>query len=218
LDFNINIFIESIPYLLRGALVTLRLSIISVGIGVVLGLFIGLARISKKYIFRIPATLYVEVIRGTPLLMQLLIIYYALPSFGINLGAITAAIVGLSINSAAYTGEIFRGGIQSIEKGQMEAARSLGMSYFQAMRYVILPQAFKRILPPLTNEFVSMLKESSLASTLAVTELLRAGREIVAWKANVFSPFLGVTLIYLLMTLPLTRLSMWMEKRLKKGD
>uniref|UniRef100_A0A7C3RJR5 Putative glutamine transport system permease protein GlnP n=1 Tax=Dictyoglomus thermophilum TaxID=14 RepID=A0A7C3RJR5_DICTH len=218
MDFNINIFIESIPYLLRGALVTLRLSIISVGIGVVLGLFIGLARISKKYIFRIPATLYVEVIRGTPLLMQLLIIYYALPSFGINLGAITAAIVGLSINSAAYTGEIFRGGIQSIEKGQMEAARSLGMSYFQAMRYVILPQAFKRILPPLTNEFVSMLKESSLASTLAVTELLRAGREIVAWKANVFSPFLGVTLIYLLMTLPLTRLSMWMEKRLKKGD
>jgi polar amino acid transport system permease protein len=218
LDFNINIFIESIPYLLRGALVTLRLSIISVGIGVVLGLFIGLARISKRYIFRIPATLYVEVIRGTPLLMQLLIIYYALPSFGINLGAITAAIVGLSINSAAYTGEIFRGGIQSIEKGQMEAARSLGMSYFQAMRYVILPQAFRRILPPLTNEFVSMLKESSLASTLAVTELLRAGREIVAWKANVFSPFLGVTIIYLLMTLPLTRLSIWMEKRLKTGD
>lgn len=218
MDFNINIFIESIPYLLRGALVTLRLSIISVGIGVVLGLFIGLARISKRYIFRIPATLYVEVIRGTPLLMQLLIIYYALPSFGINLGAITAAIVGLSINSAAYTGEIFRGGIQSIEKGQMEAARSLGMSYFQAMRYVILPQAFRRILPPLTNEFVSMLKESSLASTLAVTELLRAGREIVAWKANVFSPFLGVTLIYLLMTLPLTRLSIWMEKRLKTGD
>jgi len=160
----------------------------------------------------------VEVIRGTPLLMQLLIIYYALPSFGINLGAITAAIVGLSINSAAYTGEIFRGGIQSIEKGQMEAARSLGMSYFQAMRYVILPQAFRRILPPLTNEFVSMLKESSLASTLAVTELLRAGREIVAWKANVFSPFLGVTLIYLLMTLPLTRLSIWMEKRLKTSD
>jgi len=218
LDFNINIFIESIPYLLRGALVTLRLSIISVGIGVVLGLFIGLARISKRYIFRIPATLYVEVIRGTPLLMQLLIIYYALPSFGINLGAITAAIVGLSINSAAYTGEIFRGGIQSIEKGQMEAARSLGMSYFQAMRYVILPQAFRRILPPLTNEFVSMLKESSIASTLAVTELLRAGREIVAWKANVFSPFLGVTIIYLLMTLPLTRLSIWMEKRLKTGD
>lgn len=197
---------------------TLRLSIISVGIGVVLGLFIGLARISKRYIFRIPATLYVEVIRGTPLLMQLLIIYYALPSFGINLGAITAAIVGLSINSAAYTGEIFRGGIQSIEKGQMEAARSLGMSYFQAMRYVILPQAFRRILPPLTNEFVSMLKESSIASTLAVTELLRAGREIVAWKANVFSPFLGVTIIYLLMTLPLTRLSIWMEKRLKTGD
>ncbi|MGC9001884.1 MAG: amino acid ABC transporter permease [Dictyoglomus sp.] len=218
MDFNINIFIESIPYLLKGAVVTLRLSVISVALGIILGLFLGLARISKNYLLRIPSTIYVEVIRGTPLLMQLLIIYYALPSFGINLGAITAAIVGLSLNSAAYTGEIFRSGIQSIDKGQMEAARSLGMTYFQAMRYIILPQAFRRILPPLTNEFVSMLKESSLASTLAVTELLRAGREIVAWKANVFSPFLGVTLIYLLMTLPLTRLSVWLEKRLKTGD
>jgi len=182
LDFNLSIFIESIPYLLKGAVVTLRLSVVSVFFGIILGLFLGLARISKNYFLRIPSTIYVEVIRGTPLLMQLLIIYYALPSFGINLGAITAAIVGLSLNSAAYTGEIFRSGIQSIEKGQMEAARSLGMTYFQAMRYVILPQAFRRILPPLTNEFVSMLKESSLASTLAVTELLRAGREIVAWK------------------------------------
>ncbi len=218
MDFNLSIFIESIPYLLKGAVVTLRLSVVSVFFGIILGLFLGLARISKNYFLRIPSTIYVEVIRGTPLLMQLLIIYYALPSFGINLGAITAAIVGLSLNSAAYTGEIFRSGIQSIEKGQMEAARSLGMTYFQAMRYVILPQAFRRILPPLTNEFVSMLKESSLASTLAVTELLRAGREIVVWKANVFSPFLGVTLIYLLMTLPLTRLSVWLEKRLKTGD
>ncbi|MCS7201596.1 MAG: amino acid ABC transporter permease [Dictyoglomus sp.] len=218
MDFNFELFIESIPYLLKGAAMTLRLTLISVSIGIILGLIISLGRISKNPLFRYPASIYVEVIRGTPLLMQLLIIYYALPSIGLNLPAITAAITGLSLNSAAYVGEIFRGGIQSIEKGQMEAARSLGMTYFQAMRYVILPQAFRRILPPLTNEFASMLKESSLASTLAVTELLRSGRELVAWKANVFSPFIGVTLFYLIMTIPLTRLSSYLEKRLKKGD
>jgi len=218
LDFNWSIFWESIPYLLKGAALTLRLSLISVGIGIILGLLLSLLRISKIPLLRVPAAIYVEVLRGTPLLMQLLIIYYALPSLGLNLGAVTSAIVGLSLNSTAYIGEIFRGGIQSIEKGQMEAARSLGMTYLQAMRYVILPQAFRRILPSLTNEFVAMLKDSSLASNLAVTELLRAGREIVAWKANVFSPFIGVALIYLIMTFPLTRLSSYMEKRLKTSD
>ncbi|MCX7845053.1 MAG: amino acid ABC transporter permease [Dictyoglomaceae bacterium] len=218
MDFNFEVFLEGIPYLLKGAVMTLRLTLISVSIGIVLGLILSLGRISKNPIFKYPTSLYIEVIRGTPLLMQLLIIYYALPSIGLNLPAVTAAITGLSLNSAAYIGEIFRGGIQSIEKGQMEAARSLGMTYFQAMRYVILPQAFRRILPPLTNEFASMLKESSLASTLAVTELLRAGRELVAWKANVFSPFIGVTLFYLIMTIPLTRLSSYLEKRLRKGD
>ncbi|HOJ92815.1 MAG TPA: amino acid ABC transporter permease [Dictyoglomaceae bacterium] len=218
MDFNWSIFWESIPYLLKGAALTLRLSLISVGIGIILGLLLSLLRISKIPLLRVPAAIYVEVLRGTPLLMQLLIIYYALPSLGLNLGAVTSAIVGLSLNSTAYIGEIFRGGIQSIEKGQMEAARSLGMTYLQAMRYVILPQAFRRILPSLTNEFVAMLKDSSLASNLAVTELLRAGREIVAWKANVFSPFIGVALIYLIMTFPLTRLSSYMEKRLKTSD
>ncbi len=218
MDFNLEIFVEGIPYLLKGAVMTLRLTLISVSIGIILGLILSLGRISKNPVFRYSTGLYIEVIRGTPLLMQLLIIYYALPSIGLNLPAVTAAIVGLSLNSAAYVGEIFRGGIQSIEKGQMEAARSLGMTYFQAMRYIILPQAFRRILPPLTNEFASMLKESSLASTLAVTELLRSGRELVAWKANVFSPFIGVTLFYLIMTIPLTRLSSYLEKRLKKGD
>ncbi|PMQ00740.1 MAG: ABC transporter permease [Dictyoglomus sp. NZ13-RE01] len=218
MDFRLDVFIEGLPYLWKGAVMTLRLTVISVSIGIILGLIISLARISKRPYLRYPASIYVEVIRGTPLLMQLLIIYYALPSLGLNLPAITASITGLSLNSAAYVGEIFRGGIQSIEKGQMEAARSLGMNYWQAMRYIILPQAFRRILPPLTNEFASMLKESSLASTLAVTELLRTGRELVAWKANVFSPFLGVTLFYLVMTVPLTRLSSYLEKRLKKGD
>lgn len=218
MDFNLEIFIDGLPYLLKGAVMTLRLTLISVSIGIILGLILSLGRISKNPIFRYPTGLYIEIIRGTPLLMQLLIIYYALPSIGLNLPAVTAAITGLSLNSAAYVGEIFRGGIQSIEKGQMEAARSLGMAYFQAMRYIILPQAFRRVLPPLTNEFASMLKESSLASTLAVTELLRSGRELVAWKANVFSPFIGVTIFYLIMTIPLTRLSSYLEKRLKKGD
>ena len=197
---------------------TIELTIISVGIGVVIGIFGGIARVSRNPILLIPSTIYVEVIRGTPLLAQLFLVYFGLPSLGINLPPFTAAVIAMGINSGAYVTEIFRGGIQSIERGQMEAARSLGLSYLQAMRYIILPQAFRRILPPLTNEFASMLKESSLASTLAVSELLRAGRELVAWKANVFSPFIGVTLFYLVMTVPLTRLSVYLEKRLKKGD
>ncbi len=214
MDFNLSIFLETLPLLLGGAWVTLYISLISSSIGVALGLFIGMARVSRFRAVRTIATVYTEMIRGTPLLMQLIILYYGLPSVGINLEAIVAGIIGLSANSAAYVGEIFRAGIQSVGRGQMEAARAAGLTHLQAMRYVVLPQAFRMVLPPLTNEFVTMLKDSSLVSTLAIAELLRTGREVVAWKVNVFSPFAGVTLLYLAMTLPLTHLARYLERRI----
>jgi polar amino acid transport system permease protein len=213
-DFQLAIFLEAFPLLLRGAWVTLYLSLISSCIGMILGLLVGVARVSRLRAIRGTATVYTEVIRGTPLLMQLIVLYYGLPSVGINLEAVAAGIIGLSANSAAYVGEIFRAGIQSVGRGQREAALASGLTRLQTMRSIILPQAFRLVLPPLTNEFVTMLKDSSLVSTLAIAELLRTGREIVAWKVNVFSPFAGVTLLYLAMTLPLTHLARHLERRI----
>ena len=214
MDFQLAIFLEAFPLLLRGAWVTLYLSLISSCIGMILGLLVGVARVSRLRAIRGTATVYTEVIRGTPLLMQLIVLYYGLPSVGINLEAVAAGIIGLSANSAAYVGEIFRAGIQSVGRGQREAALASGLTRLQTMRSIILPQAFRLVLPPLTNEFVTMLKDSSLVSTLAIAELLRTGREIVAWKVNVFSPFAGVTLLYLAMTLPLTHLARHLERRI----
>jgi len=213
-DFKLSIFLEVFPYLLEGAWVTLYLTVVSSAIGIALGLVIGMARVSRFIAVRGAAMVYIEVIRGTPLLMHLIFLYYGLPFVGINLSAETAGIAGLAGNSAAYIAEIFRAGILSVGRGQAEAALALGLTRLQAMRLVILPQAFRLVLPPLTNEFAIMLKDSSLVSTLAIAELLRKGREIVAWKVNVFSPFAGVALLYLAMTLPLTHLARALERRI----
>lgn len=210
--------ISILPLLGKGALMTVELTIISVGIGVVIGIFGGIARVSKNPILLIPSTIYVEVIRGTPLLAQLFLVYFGPPSLGINLPPFTAAVVAMGINSGAYVTEIFRGGIQSIERGQMEAARSLGLSYLQAMRYIILPQAFKRILPPLGNEFIAMLKDSSLASTIAMAELMRVGREITSRTFRSFEVLAVVALLYLAITLPLSLLVRYTERRMSISD
>ncbi len=216
-DFNISLFLESIPILINGAKYTLLFSIISIVFGIVIGLFASLMKISKNPVLKIIGTTYIEVIRGTPLLLHIMIAYYGLAAFNIKLNYFTAGILALSINSGAYCGEIFRAGIESIEKGQMEAARSVGMSYSQAMRYIIIPQAIKRVIPPLTNEFVAMLKDSSLLSIIAVPELLRNARQLMGTKANVWSPFLGAALIYLVLTLPLTRVAFVLERRFGKS-
>jgi polar amino acid transport system permease protein len=156
---------------------------------------------------------YVVAIRGTPLLVSLMFAYYGLPSLGILLEAYTVGITVLAINHGAFITEIVRAGIESIERGQYLASHALGMSGRQTMMYIILPQAVKRILPPLTNESINLLKNSALASTIAVGELLRAGLEVMTWKANTFSPFFGVALIYLILTLPLVWLSHRLERR-----
>ncbi len=212
MDFQWDIFIDSIPALLKGAWLTLQLTIISVVIGLTLGLFGGIARVSTNRIISFFAVCFTTMMRGIPLLVTIMFLYYGLPAAGIQLSAFTVAVIALSVTNGAYVSEIVRAGIQSIDKGQMRAARSLGMSYGLAMRRIILPQVIRRVLPPITNESITLLKNTALVSTIALSELLRSGLEIMTWKANTFSPFAGVALIYLLMTLPL----IWFVSRLEK--
>lgn len=204
--------------LARGAYNTLRLAIIGEIAGIVLGLLVALVVVSKRRWVRAPGIAYVDLFRGTPLLMQLSFIYLALPFVGIRLNVFTAGATGLALNSAAYVAEIFRAGIQSVERGQMEAARGLGMPYRAAMRYVIVPQAFRRVIPPLVNEFIALLKDSSLVSALGATvesrELLRVAHDAYAQTANA-TPFVAASLIYLLLTLPLTRVVNRLERGLR---
>ncbi len=211
--FNFRVGLNVLPSLLKGLIVTIEFSFAAEFFGIIIGLMTSLMRIGNFKPTRYLALTYVDVFRGTPLLMQIIIVYYAFPYIGINFNEYVAGIVALSFNSGAYVAEIFRAGIESIEKGQMEAARSLGMSYFTAMRFIILPQAVRRVIPPLTNEFIALIKDSSLLSVIAVSELLRAAREGMTWQANP-TPFTLAALLYLLMTLPLTRLVNVLERKL----
>ncbi len=205
---------------LRGARYTIVYAVLAEVFGIVLGLFLAVFAISRSRWVRLPAIVYVDVFRGTPLLMQLIVIYLGLPFVGIELSAFAAGVAGLSLNSAAYVAEIFRAGIQSVERGQMEAARSLGLPYRSAMRYVVVPQAVRRVIPPLMNEFVALLKDSSLVSvigtTIATREVLRVARDAYANTGNA-TPLLAASLIYLTMTVPLTRIVNRLDRRLRNA-
>ena len=181
MEFDLSLIVNSLPLLLKGAGLTLEITALAVGLGLIIGLFLGLAQLSKNPIFRWPAKVYVDVIRGTPLLIQIFIIYFALPNIiGERIDPYIAAVAACSLNSGAYIAEIFRAGIQSISLGQMRAGLSLGMTYPQTMRYIVLPQAVKRIIPPLGNEFIAMLKDSSLVSVIGFEELTRSGQLVIA--------------------------------------
>lgn len=213
MPYWLEVLINNFTYLLEGAVSTLRLTFFSVLIGLIIGTFVGMGRLSKYKFLNIPATVYVEFIRGTPLLVQLFIIYFGLPQLGINLPKYPAAIVALGINSGAYIAEIVRAGIQSVPKGQYEASRSLGMTHGQTMRYIILPQAFRNILPALGNEFIAMTKDSSLASIIGVTELMRTGQIVISRTFQSFSIYGGVAVIYFAMTFTMSRIVRWIEKK-----
>lgn len=213
MDFDLNLFLESIPLLLKGAQTTAVLSIITIVLSIALGILGGLARVSGIAFLNHAMFTYVTVMRGVPLLVTLLFLYYGLPSMGLVMEGLTVAVIALSITNAAYITEIVRAAIQAVDPGQMKAARALGMSGFLAMRRVVLPQALRNVLPPLTNESITILKNTSLVSVIAVPDLLRAGMDIMTWRANTFSPFAGVALAYLLMSLPLIGLTIYFEKR-----
>jgi His/Glu/Gln/Arg/opine family amino acid ABC transporter permease subunit len=213
MDFSFPVFLEAVPALLKGMLVTAKIALLSALFGLMLGTAGGLARVSHRRVLAWPAFAYVTFMRATPVLVTLLFLYYGLPSAGVRLDALTVGVLALALTNGAYVSEILRGGIESIDRGQMRAARALGMSYPLAMRRVVLPQAARRVLPPLTNELISLVKNTSLVSTVAISDLLRAGMDFMSWKANTFSPFVGVALGYLLLTLPLIATNAWLERR-----
>jgi polar amino acid transport system permease protein len=216
-------------YVSDGIGVTVLVTGLSFVLVVVAGLLGGLGRLSKNPIIYGISTLYVEIIRGIPILVQLIFWYYAFPALVQGIGdanhivflskfrapALPMAIFGLTICYGAYMSEIYRAGIQSIPKGQVEAARSLGMSYSQTMRYVILPQAVRVILPPMGNEFVSLLKDSSLVSVVAVSDMTRRGQEFMSINFISLETWAMIALLYLMMTLFSARIVAWIEKRVK---
>ena len=204
--------------LLRGVAVTVEITAVSLLLGCLLGLLIGIGRLNprRRILYRV-CTAYVAVIRGTPLLVQLFILFVGLPQFGIMLPAFACGMLGLGIYSAAYVSEIVRGAIQSVDRGQMEAARSIGMSAGQAMRSVILPQAVVRMIPPLGNEFIALIKNSALVSLLTIHDLMHEGQKIISVSYRSLEVYLAIAVLYFVLT-GLTTLALGrLERRLRAG-
>jgi polar amino acid transport system permease protein len=220
----VQTYAEVFVFVLGGLWLTLQVTLISYTIALVIGLIFGLMRVSKNPILYAVSTLYVEVMRGIPLLVTILYMGFVVtPGLreatggAIDLRGLPSAIIGIAVCYGAYLAEVYRGGIQSIERGQMEAARSLGMSYMQAMRHVILPQAIRRILPPLGNDFIAMLKDSSLIAVLALPDLLQMGRLYASRTFRAFEPYNTVAVLYLVMTLILSTLVRIIERKTAIG-
>ncbi len=201
--------------LYRGLAVTFELSIIIILASMVGGIIIGAGRYSKIKLFNWPATAYIELFRNTPVLVQIVWFYYAFPVLiGIQMEGFYAALFGIGLNMIAYSADIVRGGIQSIEKGQWEAAKSIGMDYFSVMRRVVLPQALRRMIPPFTNRFIEAVKATSLASTIAVAELLYEGQVLANTVYRPFELYTAVAVLYFFATYPLALSSYWLERKL----
>lgn len=201
-------------YFMVGALITLEITALSVGFGMALGLISALFRMSKLRIGRFIATAYIDFFRGTPLFVQILLLYFGVLPLIFDASPIVAAVIACSLNSGAYIAEIVRAGIQAVEKGQMEAARSLGMTKIQAMKYVILPQAYKIVIPPLINEFIAMLKDTSLVSAIAASELTYRGSMLYSTTYEAAWIWGTVAMIYFIMTKALSVMGDYAERRL----
>ena len=212
--FNGQVLLSSLPALLRGFINTLLLGLVSIGIGVPAGLLISLVRLYAPRPLRFLAIGYIDIFRALPILVVLILIYYALPFVGIRLSSWASAVTAFSIVLAAYSAEVFRSGIESIPKGQFEAALALGLPFMLTLRKVILPQAVRVVIPPTTSNCVSMFKDTSLASTVALPELLKEANNAQALYANP-SPLIGAALVYVVFLWPMVRLVGLLERRLK---
>jgi len=204
-------------FLVRGWIVSIEVTFFAAVLGVVIGLFLAIAKLSGKGIIKTIADWYIEVIRGTPTVVQLTITYFVIFA-SVDMPKVMVASIAFGINSGAYVAEIIRAGIQAVDKGQMEAARSLGLSYPQAMRYVIIPQAIKNILPAIGNEFIVLLKETSVSGYIALDDLTRGGTTIRSLTYDAMTPLLTVAYIYFLMTAFLSALLSKFEGRLRQSD
>ncbi len=199
MNLDVSVVLTKIPILLEGCVVTLQISFFALLLGMIFGIAGALCRISANRALNSLAFMYVWVIRGTPVMVQLFILYFGLPQLGIKLPSMVAGVLGLAINTGAYVTEIIRAGIQAVDKGQMEAALSVGMSFRQAMVRIIGPQATKICIPPLVNQFIMTLKNSSIASLVTITELFRTGEQIIYTTFRSFEVYMAVAVLYLLM-------------------
>ena len=216
MDMNIELIKSAIPLLIAGAGITVEITALSVFFGMLIGIIVALARLSGFKILRWLGNVYVDFIRGTPLLIQIFLVYFALPSIiGSRVDAFFAAISACSINSGAYVAEVFRGGIQSIDVGQMEAGRSLGLSKMQCMRQIILPQAVRNVLPALGNEFIVLMKDTSIVGYIALIDLAKGGDIIRSQTYSVYLPYLTVAAVYLILVMTFTGLLGRLERHLR---
>ena len=214
-EFKYSVIWESVPVLLGGMQLTVVITLIGLLAGFILGTVAGFCKISRNFFLQKLAGAYIETIRGTPLIVQVMFLYFGLPlALGMRIPPLTAGIVAIAINAGAYIAEIVRGAVQSINVGQYEAGRSIGLTRAQTMRYVIWPQAFKRMLPPLGNQFIISLKDTSLLVVIGVGELTRQGQEIIATNFRSFEVWLTVAVMYLTLTLSISKVLSIVEKRL----
>ncbi|WP_319775283.1 amino acid ABC transporter permease [Breoghania sp.] len=218
MEFDFSPVWEGFPDLLHGALVTVEVTVASLVLSIIVGLLIGMARLNpaRRIVYGVAST-YVLFFRGTPLLVQLFLLFFGLPQFDIMLPAFFCGVIGLGLYSGSYVSEIVRGAIQSIDRGQMEAARSMGMSYGQAMRIIILPQAILRMVPPLGNEFIALIKNSALVSLLTISDLMHEGQKIISVSYRSLEVYLIVALIYLVLTSAAGMTLRLLERRMRLG-
>ncbi|CAJ0810994.1 amino acid ABC transporter permease [Ralstonia insidiosa] len=204
--------------ILHGALVTVEVTAVALMLGCVLGLLVGIGRLNprRRFVYGI-CTVYVTFIRGTPLLVQLFLLFFGLPQFDILLPAFVCGVLGLGVYSGAYVSEIVRGAIQSVDRGQMEAARSIGMSSAQSMRAIILPQAVVRMIPPLGNEFIALIKNSALVSLLTIHDLMHEGQKIISVSYRSLEVYLAIALVYLVLTSAASYLLHRLERNIRAG-
>jgi len=213
-----SIIVHYFPFLLQGAVLTLQISILSLLLGLACGLIAALCKLSSNPLLRWPAAFYIWLIRSTPLLVQLFIIYFGLPQLGIDLGPFLSGIIGLGLNVGAYNAETIRGGIVSIPLGQTEAARSLAMSSSLAMRRIILPQALRIIIPPMGNNFIILIKDTSLVSTITLVELTLTAQRFIGSTYKPFEMYLMAAALYAVMTTTASVLLAQLEKRANRGQ
>ncbi|MFE4714360.1 MULTISPECIES: amino acid ABC transporter permease [Paenibacillus] len=212
-----ELVLQNFQFLLTGAYYTLLITIVSMFFGLIIGLLLALARLKGNWLLSGLAKGYVSIVRGTPILVQIFIIYFGLPDYGITLGPLTAAFISLSINIGAYLSETFRGAILSVPKGQTEAAQSLGLTSWQTMRRVILPQAARVAIPPMGNTFIGMLKETSLVSVVTVTELLRSAQLLIAQYYVAMPFYIAIAIMYWVMSVFFSFILNRIENRLSKA-
>lgn len=213
LDFDV--IIKYFPYILGGVGITLQLTFMALFCGLPLGALIGIGSLSKNKYIRFLANAYVSVFRGTPLLVQIMLIFNALPLWGITLSAFESGALAFALNSAAYTSQSIRAGIQSIDSGQKDAARVLGLSSFQTMRFIILPQAIRNIFPSLINEMVNLLKETALISVIGGLDLFKRGQLVASQTYLVFEPYLTIAFCYYIMVLGLSKFATYAERKMR---